>query len=159
MAMALSLLPAPLVAAAGLRPLCENGPDLPIETAVALLLQDKSSRNELRLAADLAQASLWQRATLLAGRVFASRQTMLSRWNMEQGNRPAPRAWLVLWLWFLRTRLRRVSGFAGRQRKMTTAPVPQMHPQGPQAPVRQDDGSDLRDHLLFLRALRDGNRG
>jgi hypothetical protein len=137
MAMALSLLPPSLVVAAGLQPLCDTGPHLPVQMAVALLLQDKNGRNELRLAADLAQTGLWGRLRLLAGRVFASRETMLTRWQMEHGPIQPPRSLPWLWLWFLRARMRRMSGFATEQGLPAT---------------------DLRSKLLSLRALRDGTR-
>ena len=140
LALTLSLLPddtagrAGIVAALRAAGLSGPLPDLPQDSAAALLLQDSATRNELRLAADLAAGPKTSRLRLLAGKVFPSRETMTDRWRMEGHEGPEPVSNLGFWLWFVRVRLR------GMRRAGTRAPR-------------------MRDHLIRLRGLRDGHEG
>lgn len=148
LALALSLVPeetpvrAGLIAALRAAGYTADLPVLPEDSAAALLLQDSSARTELRLAADLAMAQPSSRVRLLAGKVFASRETMIDRWHMEGGDGPPPVSNLRFWLWFVRVRARRML----RRRA------------GMGAEAGGSGGPTGRDHLLRLRALRDGSR-
>jgi hypothetical protein len=140
LALALSLLPDDAPGRAALAAaLCAGGgagdlPALPGDLAAALLLQDAALRGEMRLAADLAARGAGARLRLLAGRLLASRETMTTRWRMAGHTTPPPAATAALWLWFVATRLR------GMRRAGRAVPAG-------------------REHLMRLRALRDGRAG
>lgn len=136
LALALSLLPDETTGRAGivaaLRAKGVDLPELPEDSAAALLLQDSAMRSELRLAADLAAGPKTSRLRLLASKVFPSRETMTDRWRMEGHEGPEPVSNMGFWLWFITIRLR------GMRRAGTRAP-------------------QMRDHLIRLRGLRDGH--
>lgn len=134
LALALSLLPPAQVARAGLAPMLRPELRVPAQMARALLFQDPGQRNELRLAADLAQKGAGARLGLILRRLVPDRARMLDRWQME-GHTPPPPPLPVFWLWFLRQR--------GQQMRARDQGVA---------------GRDPRDHLLGLRALRDETR-
>lgn len=136
LSLALSLLSERQVALAGLETALQKGVSLSPDIAMALLFQDPGQRNELRLAADIAQAGAGGRVRLLLQRALPGRRTALDRWYMEQGgtDTPPPVAPL-LWLWFLRMRWQQMRARAGKVA-----------------------GVDPRDHLLHLRDLRDRAR-
>lgn len=99
------------------------------DAAAALLLQDSAARTDLRLAADMADRTWGQRLRLMVRKTFPSHETMINRWRMEGHTAPPPAR--GLWLWFITVRLRG------------------MHRSGDSLPR-------TRDHLMRLRALRDG---
>lgn len=137
-ALALSLLPEETAGRAGiaaaLRAAGADLPELPEASAAALLLQDSAARTDLRLAADLAGRPQASRLRLLAGKAFPARETMIDRWRMEGHEGPPPVSNMAFWLWFVVVRLRGMRRASGRT------------PAG-------------RDHLMRLRALRDGREG
>ena len=135
LALALSLLPRAQVVQAGLGGCLRDDLRLPPPMAQALLLQPPAARNELRLAADLAQQGRLGRLGLVLGRLFPARARLMDRWRME-GNSTPPPARALLWLWYLCLRTRQMR--AARQTPAMGA---------------------ARDHLLGLRALRDDLRG
>ena len=106
-------------------------PVLPEESAAALLFQDSTARTELRLSADLIATGPLARLRLLAGKVFASRETMTDRWRMEGRTAAPPASTAAFRLWFVAARIR------GMRRAVPAT-------------------SGTRAHLMRLRALRNG---